>query len=58
MFVATYSNKAVDIIITDLAVFAFPNGNLTLIDLMPGATLEQVKSGTTAGFDIALQMPT
>ena len=50
--------RAVDIIITELAVFAYPNGNLTLIDLMPGATLEQVKSGTTAGFDIALQMPT
>jgi 3-oxoacid CoA-transferase len=50
--------RAVDIIITELAVFAYPNGNLTLIDLMPGATLEQVKSGTSAGFDIALQMPT
>ena len=50
--------SSVDIIITELAVFAYPNGNLTLIDLMPGATLEQVKAGTTAAFDIALHTPT
>ena len=40
----------VDIIITDLAVFAYPNGNLTLIDLMPGASLEQVTKNTSAKF--------
>jgi len=42
--------KAVDMLITDLAVFAFPDGKLTLIDLMPGATLEDVKAKTTAVF--------
>jgi 3-oxoacid CoA-transferase len=44
--------KAVDMIITDLAVFAFPDGKLTLIDLMPGVTLEEVTAKTSANFNI------
>lgn len=40
----------VDLIITDLAVFAYPNGQLTLIELMPGATLEAVREKTSARF--------
>ena len=35
--------KAVDMIITDLAVFAYPDGKLTLVDLMPGITLEEIR---------------
>jgi 3-oxoacid CoA-transferase len=46
--------KAVDMIITDLAVFAFPDGKLTLIDLMPGVTLEEVTAKTSANFSIGL----
>lgn len=42
--------QAVDVIITDLAVFVFEEGELVLKDLMPGATLEQVRAGTAAGF--------
>jgi 3-oxoacid CoA-transferase len=42
--------KAVDMIITDLAVFAFPDGKFTLIDLMPGVTLEEVRGKTPASF--------
>jgi 3-oxoacid CoA-transferase len=42
--------KAVDMIITDLAVFAFPNEKLTLIDLMPGVDFEEVKKKTNANF--------
>jgi 3-oxoacid CoA-transferase len=42
--------KAVDMIITDLAVFSFPDGKLTLIDLMPGVTIEDVKEKTRASF--------
>lgn len=38
----------VDMLITDLAVFTFPDGRLTLSELMPGATLKQVKAKTTA----------
>jgi 3-oxoacid CoA-transferase len=43
--------KAVDMIITDLAVFKFIDKKLTLTELMPGATLEDVKAKTTASFD-------
>ena len=42
--------KAVDMIITDLAVFNFADDELTLIELMPGASLEEVKMKTTAKF--------
>ena len=42
--------KAVDMIITDLAVFRFIDGKLTLTELMPGATLEEVHAKTTAQF--------
>ncbi|MCP4417985.1 MAG: 3-oxoacid CoA-transferase subunit B [Chloroflexi bacterium] len=41
---------AVDKVITDLAVFAFVDGQLTLTDLMPGATIEEVREKTTAVF--------
>lgn len=41
---------AVAMIITDLAVFTYENGALTLIELMPGATLEEVRAKTEAQF--------
>jgi 3-oxoacid CoA-transferase len=44
----------VDMIITDLAVFRFPEGRLTLTELMPGATVEQVRAATPADFAEAL----
>ncbi|MFC5848810.1 3-oxoacid CoA-transferase [Deinococcus petrolearius] len=44
----------VDLVITDKAVFAFPDGRLTLTGLMPGATLEEVRAGTGATFDVRL----
>ena len=44
--------NAVDMIITDLAVFAFVEGKLTLLELMPGVTIEEVKAKTTAVFAI------
>ena len=46
--------KAVDMIITDLAVFQFEYDEMCLIELMPGATLEAVKRNTTASFEIKL----
>lgn len=45
---------AVDMVITDLAVFKFVDGRLTLIELMPGASLEQVRAATAATFVEAL----
>lgn len=46
--------NAVDMVITDKAVFEYINNKLTLIELMPGATLEEVKALTAANFDIKL----
>lgn len=45
---------AVDMVITDKAVFEFVAGQLTLTELMPGATLEEVRAGTGAAFVEAL----
>jgi 3-oxoacid CoA-transferase len=42
--------KAVKMIITELAVFTFHDDALTLTELMPGATLEEVSAKTTAKF--------
>lgn len=41
---------AVAMIITDLAVFTYENGTLTLIELMSGTTLEEVRAKTEAQF--------
>jgi len=40
----------VDVLITDLAVFTFDDGRLTLVELMPGATLDEVRARTAASF--------
>jgi 3-oxoacid CoA-transferase len=44
------AKAAVDVIITDLAIFKFIEGRLTLVELMPGANLEQVRTLTGASF--------
>ena len=44
----------VDVIITDLAVFHFLNNRLTLTELMPGATLEEVQEKTEARFEVEI----
>ena len=44
------AQRAVSMIITDWAVFEFIDGRLTLTELMPGATLEQVQAATSAAF--------
>ncbi len=46
--------EAVDVLITDLAKFRYVGGRLTLVALMPGATLDQVKARTAAQFSIGL----
>lgn len=44
------SKTCVDMIITDKAVFEFIDKQLTLIEVMPGSTLEEVRLSTTAKF--------
>ena len=40
----------VDVVITELAVFKYLEGQLTLVELMPGASLEEVRMKTQAKF--------
>jgi len=44
------AHNVVDMIITELAVFTFDDGQLTLKELLPGATLEEVRTKTAAKF--------
>lgn len=44
----------VDLVVTDMAVFEFVSGELTLTELMPGITLEEVRATTTASFKVSL----
>jgi 3-oxoacid CoA-transferase len=44
------AHEVVEMIVTDLAVFTFEKGQLTLKELMPGAALEEVRSKTSARF--------
>ena len=48
------AHGVVDTVITELAVFRFLGGRLTLTELMPGATLERVRAATGAAFDVGL----
>jgi len=41
---------AVDTLITELAVFNFESGAMRLRELMPGVTLDEVRSKTSAAF--------
>ena len=45
----------VDVIITELAVFRFCGGRLTLTELMEGATVDEVRAKTAAAFEIAVE---
>jgi 3-oxoacid CoA-transferase len=45
---------AVDLIITELAVFGFEAGQLWLLEVMPGATLDEVRAKTAASFTSAV----
>jgi 3-oxoacid CoA-transferase len=44
------ASGVVSLIITELAVFDYSDNQLTLIELMPNATLEEVKAKTSASF--------
>ena len=44
----------VDVLITELAVFKFIDGQFTLIEILPGSSLEEVQVKTTAKFEVKL----
>lgn len=48
------SGRRVDMVITELAVFCFKDGVMTLTELMPGATLEEVREKTEADYVVSL----
>jgi 3-oxoacid CoA-transferase len=46
---------AVNTVITELAVFEYIDGHLTLVEIMPGSSLEEVRARTRASFKSALR---
>jgi len=46
--------EAVNTLITELAVFKFVDGDLTLTEIMPGSSLEEIHTQTSASFTEAL----
>jgi 3-oxoacid CoA-transferase B subunit len=51
--------ECVDLIITDLCVFAVERGvGLTLLELAPGVTLEEVEAKTEASFQVSPNLAT
>ncbi|WP_164667759.1 3-oxoacid CoA-transferase subunit B [Virgibacillus doumboii] len=48
------STRSVDMILTELAVFEVVDRKLKLVDIMPGATIEEIREKTDADFEVAL----
>lgn len=46
----------VDLLVTDLAVFSYEDGQMTLIELQEGVTLEDVKQATEARFRVGISV--
>ena len=51
--------KVVDLVVTELGVFDVSRGKspLTLLEMAPGVTLDEVKAKTGAAFQVAAQQP-
>ena len=47
------SIRPVDLLVTDLAVIAFPNGRATLLETAPGVSVEQVLAATEAKLEVS-----
>ena len=48
------ASNVVDVLVTDLAVFRFEGGRMTLVGLMPGVTRSRVAATTEARYDVDL----
>src|SRR5499425_3590818 len=51
------SARPVDLVVSELAVIGFPNGEATLLERGPGVTIEQVIAGTEAKLAMPDQIP-
>ena len=49
----TRSARPVDLVVTELAVIAFPGGRATLLETAPGVTTEQVLAATEAELSVS-----
>ncbi len=52
------STRRVDLVVTELAVIAFPDGNATLVETAPGVSTVQVLDATEAPLIVPAQVPT
>jgi acetate CoA/acetoacetate CoA-transferase beta subunit len=51
------SARPINLLVTELAVIAFPDGRATLMETAPGVTVEQVVSATEAELDLPAKIP-
>jgi acetate CoA/acetoacetate CoA-transferase beta subunit len=51
------SIRPVDIVVTELAVIAFPGGRATLIETAPGVSVQQVLAATEATLEVPERVP-
>jgi acetate CoA/acetoacetate CoA-transferase beta subunit len=51
------SARPVDLVVTDLAVMAFPEGHATLVEIADGVTVDQVLAATDAELIVPEQVP-
>ena len=49
------SSRKVDMIITDLAVFKYIDGDMVLTEVMPGSSLEEIAEKTEARYVVRLE---
>jgi acetate CoA/acetoacetate CoA-transferase beta subunit len=52
------SARPVDLVVTELAMIAFPGGRATLLETAPGVTVEQVLAATDAALAVPDTVPT
>ncbi|HEX2831313.1 MAG TPA: 3-oxoacid CoA-transferase subunit B [Burkholderiales bacterium] len=51
------SSRPVDLVVTELAVIAFPQGRATLLETAPGVTVQQVQEATEAELAVPANVP-
>ena len=53
----TLASEPVDLVVTELAVIAFPGGRATLVETAPGITAENVIASTEAELEVPGKVP-